>query len=649
MAILHDNPERRRAAWLYALALAINAALAWYWIAVTGIGPTGDEGHYLMISRSLAEDHDFEVRGDYANPQRVLRTFGGPVDNSHTWKRPDGWYSLHYPGLSAIVALPYEAFGIAGARVTMCFIAAALIVLVFQILNRYLQDRAWACTLACFFYFGLLYLAGSNQIYPDLPAGIAILAATDVCMRYFRKIQVGRGAFMTAVLPLAVLPWLHMKYLVPVTLLSATLAWHLYRGPSRSFRRIIAGGAVVGFSVLGLFAYNVHCFGVMSGPLEHFSISKMAPAIMVYAGLHLDQAQGLFLQQPLYLLGVLGLAALWRENRWTLLWLLLLYHTILLPNATHPNLYGGYSFVGRYLWSCSLLWIYPAAAFLAFLRALAPTVFAPLLAVPLSIRPCSRTSGFLIPTFCSPRRSEKGLARNTLFGGNLPYALPSFYDPQLYASEAVNVLAAAGVLVLALGGGLLLQKRYAAVQILGTFYLAALALFSPGVPSREYARDREMVRAQAGLATEVKRFEAEGLKVHEPSPSKIVKDPDASGGLARQIAADPNLRGREDFFFYGPYAKMAAGLYEADFVLRTDAAASKEKIAVLDVNSIAAGVLGTLDVAGTDFRRAGEYQTFKVKFKLSRPVTDLEFRCRHYYLAALTADRVDVVKLSDEP
>src|SRR6476469_6693436 len=167
MAIFDGSTGRRQTVWLYAAALAMNSALAWYWIAGAGFGPTGDEGHYLMMSRSLAEDHDFEMRADYGNLQRMIRTFGGRIDDPHCWKTPDGWYSLHYPGLSAIVALPYELFGIAGARLTMGLIAAALIVLIFRILNRYLQDAGWACALACFFYFGLLRLPASHQIYPD--------------------------------------------------------------------------------------------------------------------------------------------------------------------------------------------------------------------------------------------------------------------------------------------------------------------------------------------------------------------------------------------------------------------------------------------------------------------------------------------------
>jgi hypothetical protein len=496
----------------------------------------------------------------------------------------------------------------------------------------------------------LLYLPASNQIYPDLPAGIAILAVADVCMRYFRKMEAGPREFVLAILLLAFLPWLHMKYLVPMTLLAVTLAWQVFRGPSPSGRRIFGSAAVLGLSVAGLFAYNLHCFGALTGPLDAFSISKAAPAVMVYLGLHLDQAQGLFLQQPLYLLGVLGLVALWREDRRVFLWLVLLYHSILLPNATHPNWYGGYSFAGRYLWSCSLLWIYPTAAFLAFLRAVAPAVFKPAVTLAASYQAVLACEWIPRPDVLLSTASEKGLARNTLFGSNVRYALPSFYDPQLYPSEAVNLLAVAGFVLLVLTGSLLLQKRYTAVKMVGFGYLACLAIFSPGVPSREYARDVEDTWMRNFKSwVQDRTFEAEALRIPENAPSKILKDAAASGGLALQVAPDARVRGREDFFFYGPYATMSPGSYAADFVLRADDVSTKDKVALLDVNGGATGSLGTLEVAGTDFHAAGVYQTFRVKFKLNRLEEGLEFRCRHYNRTGLTADRVNVVRLPAEP
>ncbi len=83
--------------------------------------------------------------------------------------------------------------------------------------------------------------------------------------------------------------------------------------------------------------------------------------LAILLGLHLDQGQGIFSQQPLLLLGLVGLGTLVRDDRRGALALGLLYSSLLVPNAAHPNWYGGWSFVGRFHWSSFLLWLFPLA------------------------------------------------------------------------------------------------------------------------------------------------------------------------------------------------------------------------------------------------------------------------------------------------
>src|SRR5262249_35411095 len=78
-------------------------------------------------------------------------------------------------------------------------------------------------------------------------------------------------------------------------------------------------------------------------------------------GLHFDEAQGLFFQQPLFVVGLLGLGPLFRRD-WRLgVLLAAVYASIVVPNAMHINWYGGASFVGRFVWPAALLWVFPLA------------------------------------------------------------------------------------------------------------------------------------------------------------------------------------------------------------------------------------------------------------------------------------------------
>lgn len=88
---------------------------------------------------------------------------------------------------------------------------------------------------------------------------------------------------------------------------------------------------------------------------------------MVFLGLHLDGMHGAFAQQPLLLLGLIGIVPLvWRNPRFAVL-LGIVYLSIIVPNAAHPNWYGGWSFAGRFGWASVSLWVFPLSYALKWL------------------------------------------------------------------------------------------------------------------------------------------------------------------------------------------------------------------------------------------------------------------------------------------
>jgi hypothetical protein len=107
--------------------------------------------------------------------------------------------------------------------------------------------------------------------------------------------------------------------------------------------------------------YNNYAFGKPTGPYGNDGLVLQLNSLVVFLGLHFDQSQGMFLQQPLLLLGLVGLGPMWRASRRTCLWWLLLYAALIVPNALHPVWYGGYSFVGRFGSTNLFLWAIPMA------------------------------------------------------------------------------------------------------------------------------------------------------------------------------------------------------------------------------------------------------------------------------------------------
>jgi len=88
---------------------------------------------------------------------------------------------------------------------------------------------------------------------------------------------------------------------------------------------------------------------------------------MIFTGLHIDRVQGLFFQCPLLLIGLIGIVVFVNEARLFAIMVILLYLSIVVPNSTHINWYGGYSFAGRFMWSVVLLWCFPFAYTMKYL------------------------------------------------------------------------------------------------------------------------------------------------------------------------------------------------------------------------------------------------------------------------------------------
>ncbi|MEI8308658.1 MAG: hypothetical protein WCF99_16480 [Chloroflexales bacterium] len=117
---------------------------------------------------------------------------------------------------------------------------------------------------------------------------------------------------------------------------------------------------ILSISLISLGLYNWRAFGAILGPYQPGDATVLPTQIgMIFLGLHIDRMQGLFVQAPLLLLGVFGLAFFIAEQRRLAIITGLVYLAVMLPHAAHTNWYGGTSFAGRFFWSTALLWCFP--------------------------------------------------------------------------------------------------------------------------------------------------------------------------------------------------------------------------------------------------------------------------------------------------
>jgi hypothetical protein len=175
-AVLAQHPRAAAAAF----ACVLFALSAW---RVAPMIPGGDEPHYLVIAQSLLIDHDLTIedvhrRGDY----RVY--YPGELP-PHVQRRGRNGeiYSVHAPGLPAIVALPFAAGGYPAVVCFLIALAGAGAALAWHVgwLATRRADAAWfgwaAATLPVTAIFQ------SFTVYPDGPGGVIALTGLWALLR----------------------------------------------------------------------------------------------------------------------------------------------------------------------------------------------------------------------------------------------------------------------------------------------------------------------------------------------------------------------------------------------------------------------------------------------------------------------------------
>lgn len=350
---------------LLLIPVVLYAAVVVYWNSQAMYEPTGDEPHYLVSADSVGRDADLDVTNNYEAEMRSPRFCAHRLLYTHSIQKGNVSYSVHGVGLPFLLAAPVRVAGVSGARAVMLLITGLVPVMFFTIARRLLASDPLALAVALTLSLGLPFLAAAGQIYPDMPSGLAILYVIELILS--GRINNRRSHLITGCIVLAFLPWLHLKNVAPALVLLAGL-W--LRSPRRRRTAMICSAGLA-VSLAGLLAYNFHAFGSVLGPYRDGSMLWIvAHVVPVFLGLHWDQAHGLFLQQPLLLVGLLGLVPMaWWHSRVSI-FLVLVYLSILVPNAMHTNLYGGYSFVGRFMWSVLPVWIYPLCQGLKLIRSI---------------------------------------------------------------------------------------------------------------------------------------------------------------------------------------------------------------------------------------------------------------------------------------
>jgi hypothetical protein len=342
---------------------------------------TGDEPHYLVISSGIVNyatleqtkpyQHEFKTKAIFKAGLALPNAIPSP-QNTHTTQGPHGLYNVHNIGLPILLALPFLIGGVLGAKLFMVLVGCLTIAIVWRISGIFSNNTThrFLSTLATCIAIPLI--PASNQIYPDILAGtIALCGLYWFMTSEKQRTSTEELCYLSLIV---FLPWLQIKLFAPCVILLIAMTIKTLAEKNNN-QRIFMIFLAAGISFITLAAYNHYAFGKFSGPYESGALEISKTALMVLWGLFLDQNQGFLLQNPILFVGVFSIGALFFYNRTVALLSGLVFLSLIVPNAMHPNWYGGWSFSGRFAWSAGIVFMLPTLLGLTQLAEIRPRAF----------------------------------------------------------------------------------------------------------------------------------------------------------------------------------------------------------------------------------------------------------------------------------
>jgi hypothetical protein len=303
-----------------------------------GVGFSGDEPHYLLMTHSLLRDGDLDLANNYRDRDYnayMTKTVTIPQIHTVAGRKPGSAYSFHSPG-TAFLMLPFYAAGsglgktglILFVKFGMSLFGALFVLQVFL----YVRER-WANERLAFGLSALTALATpvyfyAIHVYPELIVG----ALAFLVFRLFRKPDrlTGRRLFLCGFLASTFI-WFHaLKYIFLAGPLVACGLWVLWRKRAKAadfvlllafpiaitaayllFQKALYGSfslsAVSWKGSLGAGETLAYAKELLTGIPFHFRWETLA-------GYFFDQKDGLFFYAPIYAFAALGLVDMIRRR-----------------------------------------------------------------------------------------------------------------------------------------------------------------------------------------------------------------------------------------------------------------------------------------------------------------------------------------------
>ena len=299
---------------LVAIAAVVYLTAAW---AISPRLPGGDEPHYLVITQSLLNDGDLRIEDNHQRREYAAYVDGTLRPDYLRRGRDGAIYSIHAPGVAALVLPAFAAGGYPAVVLFLSVLSACALIPVWRAANE-VAGRGAAMFATAAVGLSVPFFFQSMTIYPDGPA--AAIVAVVLWLAVSRGIA-SEGSAVVAGLLLGVLPWLHTRYSIIAAGLGVVVAARILWPDDDRFRRAIPRRLVAFIlpavlCAVAWFAMFQSIYGTWDprAPYGHATDMRLGRIPHGIAGLLLDQQFGLLPNAPVYGLAFVGLWPLWQRR-----------------------------------------------------------------------------------------------------------------------------------------------------------------------------------------------------------------------------------------------------------------------------------------------------------------------------------------------
>lgn len=342
---------------LFTFFFYFNLAFSFFGLSLSA----GDETEYIAVARSLIYDQDLnlvnQANGFYLHrlgsfSHRVERISNLKNENlpknfflNALYGRNKEFYPYHPLGLSVLIAPGVFFLEELGAKVIIIFFASLLLMNIYLLNLELSRSHNRSLVITALLGSTLPILSFSVLAFTEIVAAFILLYSTRNFLRNFSSPV---GFFLTLLL-LAFLPWVHIRYMLPILVFFA-FVWFKRHAIKRPF--LLFCLSLLSLSLANLALFYLYFYGDLKAAFVTGNPGFGNPLRGALA-LLFDQEYGLWLNSPLYLLSILGIfvtlnSPRLRKNIDEVLVFTLVFTTFVFYSF-YEEWHGGFSPPARYL------------------------------------------------------------------------------------------------------------------------------------------------------------------------------------------------------------------------------------------------------------------------------------------------------------